>query len=140
MSAVGAAARRWRPWLPAIAVMVGIFVLSSQSGLHVSEDVGVDRPLRITGHVLAFGTLAALLLYALASERRPRPRDVALAFGLTLLYALSDELHQSMVPDRNGRLDDVVTDAVGALIGLSVAWIVLSGRARRPAGEATPDA
>ena len=52
-------------------------------------------------------------------------------FGVTALaYGLTDEFHQSFVPDRNGRLDDVVTDAIGAAIGVAVAWIVLNAVAR----------
>lgn len=132
--------RRWLSWLPAVAVMVAIFVLSSQSGLRVSDDVAVDKPFRVTGHLLAFATLAALLLIALSFGRRPRLRDAAIAFGLTVAYALSDELHQSFIPDRAGRLDDVVTDAVGALIGLTVAWATLtwSARRREQQAESTP--
>jgi len=117
--------------------MVAIFVLSSQSGLRVSEDAAVDKPFRVTGHLLAFATLAALLLLALSWGRRPRPRDAAIAFGLTVAYAVSDEWHQSFVPDRNGRLDDVVTDAIGALIGLAVAWATLTWSARRRKHRAT---
>lgn len=118
--------RRWLHWVPAIAVMATIFVLSSQSGLRVSEDADIDRPLRVTGHLLAYATLAALLLVALSWGRRPRPRDVLIAFGLAVVYALTDEFHQSFVPDRTGRLDDVVTDMIGAAVGLGVAWLWLS--------------
>jgi VanZ family protein len=119
-------ARRWRSWLPVFAVMAVIFVLSAQSGLRVSEDAAVDRPFRVTGHLLAYATLAALLLVALSWGRRPRPRDVLIAFGLAVAYALTDEFHQSFVPDRTGRLDDVVTDMIGAAIGLAVAWLALT--------------
>ena len=132
-------AGRWRFWLPAIAVMAVIFVLSSQSGLRVSEDPDVDRPFRVTGHLLAFATLAACLLLAFSRGRRPRARDAFMAYGLTLLFALSDEWHQTFVPGRSGRLDDVVTDAIGALLGLGVAWVVLtvtSARRERDAGAA----
>lgn len=113
-------------------MMALIFVLSSQSGLRVSDDADVDRPFRITGHLLAFGTLAAAFLLALSWGRRPRLRDAAIAFGLAVAYGAFDEWHQSWVPDRAGRLDDVVTDAVGALVGLTAAWVVLSVAARRP--------
>lgn len=127
--------RRWRYWLPALAVMAVIFVLSSQSGLRVSDDADVDRPFRVAGHLLAFGTLAACLLLALSWGRRPRLRDAAIAFGITVLFAISDEWHQSFVPDRTGRLDDVVTDTIGALIGLAVAWTALTlAAARRERG------
>lgn len=132
-------AGRWRFWLPAIVVMAVIFVLSSQSGLRVSEDPDVDRPFRVTGHLLAFATLAVCLLVAFSRGRRPRARDAVMAYGLTLLFALSDEWHQTFVPGRSGRLDDVVTDAIGALLGLGLAWVVLTvtaARRERDAGAA----
>jgi VanZ family protein len=118
--------------------MAVIFVLSSQSGLRVSEDVDVERPLRVTGHLLAYATLAGLLLLALSWDRRPRLRDVLIAFGLAFVYALTDELHQSFVPDRTGRLDDVVTDMIGAAIGLTVGWLSLTLIAGRREPESTP--
>ena len=123
--------RRWLMWLPAIAVMAIIFVLSAQSGLRVSEDVAVERPLRVTGHLLAYATLATCLLVAISWSRRPRLRHALIAYGITIVYALSDEWHQSFVPDRTGRLDDVVTDAIGALVGLALAWVVLTVAASR---------
>ena len=118
--------------------MAIIFVLSAQSGLKVSEDAAVDKPFRITGHLLAFGTLAAAFLLALSWPRRPRLRDALVAFGLTVLYGFSDEWHQSFVPDRTGRLDDVVTDAIGALAGLAVAWVGLSWLVERRSPD-TPE-
>lgn len=131
MSEAQGTSRRWLYWLPAVAAMAAIFLLSSQSGLRVSEDAAVDKPFRVAGHLLAYALLAALLLVALGGGRRPRARDLLIAFGLTIAYALSDEWHQSFVPDRTGRLDDVVTDAIGALVGLAVGWLVLGRRASR---------
>lgn len=130
MSTGRAMARRWLPWLAVMAVMAFIFLASSQSGLRVSEDAAVDKPFRITGHLLAFGSLAGLLLVSLSWGRPPVLRDAALALGITVLYALSDELHQSFVPDRTGRPDDVFIDALGALIGIVVAWLMLRARGR----------
>jgi VanZ family protein len=116
-----------------------IFVLSSQSGLRVSDDAAVDKPFRITGHLLAFGILAATFLLALSRGHRPRLRDALLAFVLTVAYGVFDEWHQSWVPDRSGRLDDVMTDAIGALVGLAVAWAVLTWTARRRSPTAAGD-
>lgn len=112
-------------WLPAIAWMAMIFALSSVSGLRVSDDVAVDRPLRTLAHFTTFAVLAALLLYALCGLRRPGLRQVLVAYGLTLAYAFSDELHQAFVRDRNGRLDDVIVDAIGAALGLAVGYLAL---------------
>ncbi|MEX1335759.1 MAG: VanZ family protein [Candidatus Limnocylindrales bacterium] len=131
MSRAPERSRRWLAWLPVLVVMGAIFALSAQPGLRVSDDVAVDQPFRITGHLLAYATLAALALVALSWGRRPRLRDAAIAFGISLVYALSDELHQSFVPDRAGRLDDVVVDALGALVGLVVGWLALALAALR---------
>lgn len=122
--------RSWVPWVPAAGVMAVIFILSSQSGLAVSEDPAVEKPIRATGHLLAYGLLAALLLAALSWGRRPRLRDAALAFAIAVAYGVTDELHQSFVPTRNGRIDDVVIDAIGAAAGVALAWLPLSLLAR----------
>jgi VanZ family protein len=123
-----------------MVVMAVIFALSEQGGLRVSADANVDKPFRITGHLLAYGTLSACFLFALCRGRAPRGHNALMAFGLTVLYGLLDEWHQSFVPDRSGRLDDVVTDAAGALAGLTIAWLALAWAARRREGgsEASP--
>jgi len=43
------------------------------------------------------------------------------AFIITLLYAITDEIHQRFVPTREGRLRDVIIDAIGGGLG----WILL---------------
>jgi VanZ family protein len=130
MSVEAVRRRPWLLWLPALAVMAGIFLLSHQSGLRVTEDVDVERPLRVSGHLLAYAALGGLLLLAVARLDPPRPGQAVLAWVLAVAYGLTDEFHQSFVPDRNGRLDDVVTDAIGAAVGVVVAWLVLSALAR----------
>jgi VanZ family protein len=55
---------------------------------------------------------------------------------MAVAYGLTDELHQSFVPDRNGRLDDVVTDALGAAVGVAIAWIALRALTRARAAAA----
>jgi VanZ family protein len=118
-------------WLPALAWMALIFVLSSQSGLAVSEDVAVERPLRGVAHLVSFGILAGLLLVAISGIRRPGLAAVMLAFAGTALYAVSDEWHQSMVPTRSARVEDLAIDVIGALIGPAIAWLLLGWLPRR---------
>jgi VanZ family protein len=112
-------------WLPAIAWMAVIFMLSSVSGLRVSDDVSVDRPLRGLAHLCSYALLAALLLYALGGRQRPATRHLALAYGLCLAFGLSDEIHQAFVPDRSGRIEDLMIDAIGAAGGLVLGYLGL---------------
>ena len=50
-------------WLPALGWMAVIFVLSSISGLQVSDDAAVDKPFRIVAHLGSYALLAGLLLW-----------------------------------------------------------------------------
>ena len=108
--------------------MVLLFVLSSQSGLRVSEDADIDRPLRVLAHLMAFAVLGAALLFALCDAVRPSARNVLVAFTIAVLFGLSDEIHQAFVPDRTGQLQDLVVDTIGAAIGVAAAWSWLRWR------------
>jgi VanZ family protein len=117
-------------WLLVIAVMAAIFALSSISGLRVSDDAQVDRPFRILGHLGAYALLGGLLLFALSRRSRPRAVQATLAWGIAVLYGVTDEVHQAFVPNRTGRIDDLVVDAIGAGLGVAVAYVVLVTLAR----------
>lgn len=112
-------------WLPVVGWMALIFTLSAVSGLRVSDDASVDRPFRVLGHLTSYGVLAALVLYALAGRRSPRWQHVAVAYAVCLAYGISDEIHQAFVPDRTGRIDDLMVDAVGAAVGLLLGYVAL---------------
>ena len=111
--------------------MAIIFVLSSQSGLRISEDVAVERPFRVVAHLGIYALLAGLVLFGLGGVQRPSLRNTTIAFVVAVIYGATDELHQSFVPDRTGRLDDLLTDTVGAVIGLVIAYAVLTWLARQ---------
>lgn len=71
-------------------------------------------------HIIAFGLLAFFLF----KSREPK-RSAYLFSGLvTIIYAFSDEWHQSFMPGRTASFHDVMFDAFGALLALSIlkAW------------------
>ena len=90
----------------------------------------VDRPFRILGHLAAYALLGGLLLFALSGRSRPRAVQATLAWGIAVLYGVTDEVHQAFVPNRTGRIDDLVVDAIGAGLGVAVAYVVLVALAR----------
>ena len=116
-------------WIPALAIMAVLFILSAQPDLGTGWSW--DLPLRKAGHMAAYGALWLALLYALG-DRRP-----ALATALGLAYAVSDEWHQSFVPGRNGTVTDVAIDALGMGLAAGI-WISPFGRRkRRPPDDGT---
>ncbi|MBN1815207.1 MAG: VanZ family protein [Anaerolineae bacterium] len=90
-----------------------IFFLSAQPDLPHAPGPWFDTLLKKVGHALAFGILAWLYLRALRG-RFPATATLRLvSAGLAVLYAASDEYHQTFVPGRKGRLFDVGVDTAG---------------------------
>ncbi len=104
--------------------MVLIFALSATPDLSSGID-GWDLVLRKIAHVTIYATLWLTLARA-GDWRRPLAATV-----VALLYAASDELHQSFVGGRHGSPADVAIDAFG--IGLAaLAWWLMARRRGRP--------
>ena len=111
MNALSASLRR----SPApLALMAVIFWLSAQpnldSGLGVIDDI-----LRKLAHVAAYFALTLLWLWALRPSL-PGPSALTLAGVIALLYAVTDEYHQSFVEGRDGRPLDVGIDLIGIIL------------------------
>lgn len=69
--------------------------------------------LRKLAHVGEYAVLALLLVRALRLHGLSPKRVVLAAACVSVLYAVSDEVHQTFVPGRNGVWRDVGIDAVG---------------------------
>ena len=82
---------------------------------------------RKTAHVTEYAVLALLCWRArrkpMRGDTRPwRWPDAGFAFALAVLFAASDEWHQSFVPSREGAVRDVFIDSAGAGLGLLALW------------------
>jgi VanZ family protein len=106
-------------WLPVVLWAAVIFAFSSIP--HLSSGLGTwDTIVRKGAHLTEYAILGALLVRALERE--------VPAFALGVLYAASDEFHQSFVRGRHAAPLDVAIDAVGLALGL-FAWRRLRDRA-----------
>ena len=117
-------AARLRPivsvWLPPLALMGLTFFLSAQPNL--SSGLGlVDLVGRKLVHAAEFGLLCFLWWRALRTVVRPRAA-LGTAIAIAIAYAVTDELHQSVIPTRQGAPLDVAIDAVGALLAALIVW------------------
>ena len=112
-----------RRWLPAILWMGLIFYLSAQADLPGADEPLLDLLLKKTAHAAVYAVLALLFRRALDGER-----GCWVSWVLALLYAISDEVHQSFVPGRHAQATDVLIDALGAGLAL---WLLLRAWAAR---------
>lgn len=98
-------------WAPPVVLMGLIFALSAQPDL--SSGLGtLDTVLRKLAHMAEYGLLVFLWWRALRGPLAERAA-VALAVAISLVYAGTDEFHQSFVEGRHGTPVDVLVDLVG---------------------------
>lgn len=103
-------------WLPVILWAGAIFYLSAVPNLNSGLAVFWDVFWRKLFHAAEFGVLNLLLWRALHyGEAVSFKKALWWSLILTVLYAVSDELHQYFVPDRQCRWQDVGQDSLGAV-------------------------
>lgn len=84
----------------------------------------VVRAVRKCAHVAAYALLGALTYFTASALRYfPEKRFMPALFSVPfcILYAGSDEIHQSFVDGRCGRVSDVGFDTIGIMVGTLVA-------------------
>ena len=76
-------------------------------------------PVRKAAHMSEYAILALLACKnLLVWEVMSQKRSYVPAFVFTILYAMTDEYHQTFVAGRSGNLTDVCIDGLGACLGL----------------------
>ena len=101
-------------WLPVLVWEALIFYLSGIPGLELTHEPVANFISRKSAHLAEYAILFILFKRALKGR-------VWVAFTLTLLSAVSDELHQSFVPLRTAKVSDLAFDGVGAYLGIILA-------------------
>lgn len=121
-----------------LAVLVTIFVLSAQDGEESSSTSGFFTELfeaifgqpanediiRTLAHFCEFAGLGFLVcnfIFALKDKLKPFSSII-----FSVLYAISDEIHQYFVPERACQLSDLAVDSCGIVFGIAVFCVVIT--------------
>ena len=134
-------------WLPVLLWAAVIFLFSTEHfaapqssrilgpllhwlfpGITPEQVSSVQFVVRKLGHCFEYFVLAVLLYRALYAESggRSSVRPAAMTMGLAVIWAITDEFHQSLVPSRTASIVDVMIDGIGALCGTF--WMYLRHR------------
>ena len=115
----------------------------------------LNEILRKTGHFIGYGILSLLVFFALKNTNRDRLRRLLqrpwgiylrdlwrlewsfIGVMSALGMATYDEIHQTFIPSRTGRWQDVVIDTSGA-IAMQIVLYLLATRKLKQSGNATP--
>ena len=103
-------------WLPAILFMVLIFCLSSRPAAGLVKSLPILLGIKIV-HIVEYGFLFFLVRFAILNTTSLKQNQLfTLSFIITVLYGLSDELHQAFVPSRTASIADVIANGIGAAL------------------------
>lgn len=102
-------------WLPVIIYAIFIFYISSIPGTELPK---LFREQDVLFHILEYALFALLISRALKEYYSAQARIMrfSVVFGLAIIYAISDEFHQSFTPYRSASIHDIASDGIGILI------------------------
>lgn len=136
-------------WIAAFSWMAVIFYLSHQPGsassdlssgvvaalLNFIDQVAPNLELNVesfhtfvrkNAHFMAYLFLSLLSLNAWKSSGFRGWKQLFLGFGMCVLFAVTDEIHQLFIEGRSGEARDVLIDSTGAAVGVVVYIIAAS--------------
>lgn len=141
-------------WIPAVIIMVFIFMFSSQEASvsdetsqsfasrmydfyegvsnhapteHEKEEIllKINFIVRKVAHGIEYGILCFFIAFHFFALRFHKYKILLYSVVVSMLYAMTDEFHQLFVPGRSGQIGDVVIDTIGAILGSIIFLLVL---------------
>ena len=140
-------------WILSFAVMVCIFCLSSQPAPESNElskgvaesiidktphikdlppaekqslAIDLNRKIRNYAHFFLFFILGTALALSISFSYGGKLLDkYVIALIISIIYAISDEIHQIFVPGRSFQFTDILTDSAGSLLGIAIIGFIL---------------
>lgn len=114
-------------WLPSIVWMVIIYYLSSFHKLQASVVGWQDFIVRKLAHFLEYTLLFIFYNFSLKRTTKILYRKrLIYCLILTVIYAITDEYHQTWVSGRTGKPFDIGVDSLGAFFGYLIVWKLAS--------------
>jgi len=104
-------------WFPPLMWMGIIYFMSSQKSVSVTSDPVAEFVTFKTLHMIEYAFLFFLCYRAFHSLKNMQEYFFALySFAIAISYSVTDELHQLLIPTRQGRIRDILFDMGGILI------------------------
>ena len=112
-------------WFPPLLWAAVIFTLSSLETIKVTELFFWDFLIKKSAHIFEYAVLFTLTF-------RATRRNWFLTYFLCIIYATSDEFHQSFVAGRTASVFDLAFDLSGMNIASYIIWKFYPSRREKP--------
>jgi len=108
--------------MPLVLILAMIFILSANQDPYrlLPFETPFEKWLSFIGHFVEYTLLGFAALRAVQWQDSPSLKRNMAVFIFCLLYALSDEYHQTFVPGRLFQIQDLLIDSAGILAGILI--------------------
>lgn len=86
--------------------------------LKLYESKGASFVIRKSAHMFSYFVLAILSFIMVYTHKENINSSIKYSFIISILYAISDEIHQLFIPGRSGMIQDVFIDGIGVIVGI----------------------
>ena len=112
---------RWLAILFTILIAIEIFYFSALPG---SIETGTQISFAKVYHFIVFFLFAFFLFISIKGSRKIKISYIIMTLTASILYAISDEIHQIFVPLRNASMGDILTDCLGIFFAIVIGLII----------------
>ena len=122
-------------WVSYCLVDAGSFLFGQEldPGEREIRALGMDEVVRKCAHMTEYAILTLSVWFALVFWTNSKKMLYFSTVLIALLYASSDEYHQTFVRGRSGKIQDVLVDSVGILFMTAVLILADKKRSRHKA-------
>lgn len=92
--------------------------------LKLYESKGASFVIRKSAHMFSYFVLAILSFIMVYTHKENINLSIKYSFLISILYAISDEIHQLFIPGRSGMIQDVFIDGIGVVVGIIIITII----------------
>lgn len=84
-----------------------------------------EAVIRKIAHFSIYTLVGFLLMSFISTYHLKENKKIIISLIVGILYATSDEIHQSFVPNRSCQITDVMLDSMGVLLGILILLTIL---------------
>lgn len=98
-----------------------LYLTNNMSDIEIEDLIELlQTPIRKLAHFSIYA-VGGIISYSLANQYNIKlKKKIILSFGICLIYAITDEIHQAFIPGRSSQISDVLIDSLGALLGITM--------------------
>ena len=80
----------------------------------------IEKVIRKIAHFSIYTAVGLLLMALLSTFEMKEKNRIIMSLIIGIIYASSDEIHQSFVPERSPMITDVMIDTMGVMLGILI--------------------